>query len=284
MKTKIYFAGLNTRPMLNSLQGRSVLVSYFDALTRPGVFGEIMDDLEAGKMDGAVLDSGAFSELTRPDFHVDVEAFADYALEVGHLFDFVVNVDDIRGNVARSIANLRVLEARGVEAMPVFHQGEPLELLRDYAGSYGRLGIGFQRPITGAAVFLDQVFAELRDFPDVQVHGFGMTRFAMLDRAEWSFATADSATWIHEARGLAGTGKPHGSRPGSRIAAGLGALTRDDRIAWTLRSYDAAIAGESDLEDAQAWIGDVFGQARTVLSRLSSSDRGDLLGALRLAA
>jgi len=112
---------------------------------------------------------------------------------------------------------------------------------------------------------------------DVLVHGFGMTRFAMMNRPEWRFATADSATWIHEARGLRGSGRPHGFRTGTVAHAAASTLDRDDRVELTLRSYDRAIAGESERDDRDPMIADAFGQARTVMTRLAASDREELV-------
>lgn len=41
----------------------------------------------------------------------------------------------------------------GIDALPVFHQGEPWSVLRELA-ERGRIGVGFQRPIRSADEFL----------------------------------------------------------------------------------------------------------------------------------
>jgi hypothetical protein len=295
--TTIYFAGLNTRPIRDALADRPVLVSFFDAQERPALFAEIIEDVKVGRFSNALFDSGVFAELGndrrlakgQKPIHIDVGAYAELCQELDGVFDFIFNVDDIRGDLARTDRNQAFLEAKGLEPVPVYHQGEDFDRLRGYASSYGRVGLGFQRPITGAKAFLDQCFEVLAAFPDCKIHGLGMTRYALLadewSRPEWNFDTTDSATWLHEFRGLEGSSKPHGARPGSAIFDALSGLDRDDRYALTLRSYDRAQAGTGDLDRNSDWFRDSFGQCRTVLDRLADSDREELLAAgLRLAA
>lgn len=144
----------------------------------------------------AFLDSGAFTELTQ-GVAIDLGAYIAFAQQHGQFYAAIANLDDIRGDVARSQANHRKMLDAGIQAMPVFHQGEPWSVLDEtIAAAPGRyIGIGFQRPISGAEAWLEEVFSRVPS--DVRVHGFAMTSFL-----QFPFHSVDSATWIHEWKAL----------------------------------------------------------------------------------
>ena len=281
LATRIHFAGLNTARLAKALEGEDVLISFADVIERPGVWrDEILPRLEAGAYRSAILDSGAFTVYTTGR-EISLEAYRAFALEVADLFDLVVTLDDIAGDVATSQANTAALEAAGLEVVPVFHQGEPWSELERLVETYGTIGVGFQRPIKGGADWLDEVFARVPS--SVRVHGFGMTRFARAEPSRWPFATADSATWIAEYRALR---KPNGYGAEVKGDHGLGG-----RLSWVADLDDAALlelvlasyrddaGGQvegleegsygAQLEADQELGGK--GQARTVLRRFSSS-------------
>jgi hypothetical protein len=259
------FAGLNTARFARVLEGRPVLVSYADVVRRPGVWErEILPRLRRRAYSFAVLDSGAFTELSTPGFRVDLEAFAAFALEHSDLFDVVVNLDDIRGDVERTRANQSELEAWGLSVLPVFHQGEPWEVLEIYVERYSYVGVGLQRPIRGAVPFLREFFARVGG--RARVHGFGLTRYAI--EHGFPFATTDSTTWVAEYRALRGATPDvevdgdHGV--GGRAARMLALYGDDEVLELSLRSYADLRGFEVEgLEDLGQ-----KGQARTVLARL----------------
>lgn len=255
--TILYFAGLNTAPFAQALEGRFVLVSYADVIRRPGVWkNEILPRLKGHTHSGcdrtyrAVLDSGAYTELSTPDFHVDIRKYARFAREHRKLFDVVVNLDDIRGNVRRSARNLRILQDHGLDALPVYHQGEPWRLLERMVAQHPYIGVGFQRPIRGARDFLTEFFERAGD---VRVHGFGMTRWA----SEFPFYSADSTTWIAEFRALKTDTR-------GRLGRYLRQLGVVPRARLVLESYEH---GRTDRWTKNAW-----GQASTVLTRFGKTE------------
>jgi hypothetical protein len=257
-----HFAGLNTAPIAQALEGRDVLVSYADVVRRPGVWSrEILPRLEAGAYGSVILDSGAFTELGDPTFHVDLEDYATFALDHADLFDVVVNLDDIRGDLARSQANQARLEELGVPAIPVFHQGEPWSELERLVETYDYIGVGFQRPIRGARGFLGEFFSRVAG--RCRVHGFGMTRWA----PEFPFATTDSTTWIAEFRAirvdLALRPGPHGLRGPS--ASWAAQAPSSSLYSLVLESYAGPVAWAP-----RARLEDTAGQARTVLTRAAA--------------
>lgn len=265
--TRAIFAGLNTARLARALEGRPVLISYADVVRRPGLWErELLPRLRRRAFPFVVLDSGAFTELSTPGFRVDVEAYAAFALEHSDLFDVVVNLDDIRGDVDRTRANQAELESWGLEVLPVFHQGESWEVLEGYVARYGYVGVGLQRPIRGAVPFLREFFERLGG--RARVHGFGLTRYAR--EYGFPFATTDSTTWIAEYRAIRGATPnaavdgDHGV--GGRLARMLDLYGDDELLEVALRSYDELEGFEVEgLPDRD--LGDK-GQARTILARL----------------
>jgi hypothetical protein len=255
--TIFYFAGLNTTPFAEALEGRFVLISYADVVRRPGVWkNAILPRLQSHTHSGcdrcyrAILDSGAFTELKDPDFHVDVREYARFAREHQKLFDVVVNLDDIRGNVRRSERNLRILQKHGVNALPVFHQGEPWRVLDRMTAEHGYIGVGFQRPIRGARDFLTEFFERVGN---VRVHGFGMTTWAR----EFPFYSTDSTTWIREFSALKTDTR-------GRLRRYLKTLDVVGRARLAIESYEHA--------RTQQWTRDAWGQAATVLTRYGKTE------------
>jgi hypothetical protein len=128
---------------------------------------------------------------------ISLGEYIAFAQQHGKFYAAVANLDDIRGDVARSRANHQRMLDAGVKALPVFHQGEPWSVLDEVIASAPEryIGVGFQRPITGAHEWLEEVFSRVPS--DVRVHGFAMTSFL-----QFPFHSVDSATWVHEWKGL----------------------------------------------------------------------------------
>lgn len=277
-RVRIYFAGLNTARFAEVLEGQDVLISYADIARRPGVWAdEIRPRLERGAYRSVILDSGAFTELTergrneraiaagkRPPhpnpWHTDLEEYGRFVLEHRDLFDEVITLDDIAGDVATTRRNTDYLEGLGLDVVPVFHQGESWDVLEDYVRRYRRIGLGVQRtssgsPVAGAREWTAEAIDRIPT--SVSIHGLGMTRYAKTLR----MATTDSTTWIAEYRGVR---KPERGTHSCRhpLVRGL-----DDyaRLELVVRSYsEPERAIERKIPDEIA-----TGQGRTVLLRYS---------------
>lgn len=244
MTTRTHFAGLNSKPFAEALEGFPVLISNADIVRRPGVWKDaILPRLEAGDYVLPILDSGAFTELSErarsakklaakigievadftpghwaiaeadafETFHVSVEDYAALINEHGHHFDQIINLDDIQGDLARSWTNQqRLEELTGREIIPVFHGREDFAVLEMYCKRSKRVGLGFARIPSGSRVVIapDQGdgldpnawLAKALDIIEAagcEVHGFGMTRFAM-KLGHTRLTTSDSTTWVNE--------------------------------------------------------------------------------------
>lgn len=183
----VYFAGVNQTHFCERFVGRHVLETFTDS--RP-LYGRYRATFA-----GMALDCGAFSEL-RTGVPVDLGEYAAFCEEHGAFYEWVASVDSIRGGAEENVRNWRTLVDRGIDAMPTFHQGEPISLIREYCSRTDRLGLGFQRPIQNERPFLDEAFNHIP--PHVKVHGWAMTNYT----ADYPFASVDSTSWLHELKAL----------------------------------------------------------------------------------
>lgn len=188
MTPRVYFAGVNQTHFCEQFKGHHVLESFADV--RP------LLDRYRPTFASMVLDSGAFTEMTTGKA-VDLGEYIEFCQEHGAAYEWIASLDAIKGGAEKSVANWEAMKARGVDAMPTFHQGEPWSLLEDYCKATDRLGLGFQRPIKDARPWLEDCFARIPD--RVRVHGWAMTNYT-----DFPFASVDSTTWLWELRALLG--------------------------------------------------------------------------------
>lgn len=166
------------------------------------------------------LDSGAFTfweksqswalETRRPveeffdteDYWEYLDRYVEFIQDFGVGIDIYANVDVI-DNPELSWRNLRYLESKGLEPMPVVHFGADLCWLRRYVRSgYNYIGIGGLVGRDKICIpWLDEVFSYLCDTPDnlprAKTHGFGVTSIKLLHRYPWY--SVDSTSWSQSA-------------------------------------------------------------------------------------
>jgi hypothetical protein len=100
---------------------------------------------------------------------------------------------DVIGDWRGSLANFAAMLACRSPAMPVFHIGDPWDVLEFYASTGRKIGLGglVGRPLRDVAKFCDGVFSRLWPWP---FHAFGQTRSDLL--LQFPFASADSTAWM----------------------------------------------------------------------------------------
>ena len=274
--TQLYFAGVNGDKLARGAEGHHVLISYADIQRSPALWAKhLRPRLERGDFAGAILDSGAFSELSEKQrgkanpIHISLADYTAFCVEFGHLFDFVVTLDDIEGDLARTWSNTAYMREHGVDPVVVYHGSESLDVLDHYiASGVTRIGLGFRRERGRIAKrqgdqlqfdrdgWLRECFARIPDH--VQIHGLGMTRYARAgghDRLD----TVDSTTWIAEFIALRKVDGPCSD-------AAVHALTEAAKLRLVTGSYQRRADEPSDAERASV-AAVAVGQARTVLAR-----------------
>lgn len=171
-----------------------VLVSYF-TVRSSNVERTLAPWVERGVP--IFADSGAFGALQQKEV-IDPNVYAEWLHKFKHLFAVYASLDVI-GDEHGTAANLAVLEAAGLQPLPVFHVGEPWELLDELVERYDRLALGglvsFGRG-GNVGPWLAHAFARVNG--RAQLHGFGVTRWQFLQDFGWD--TVDSTSWKSGAR------------------------------------------------------------------------------------
>lgn len=191
----VYFAGAAQHSWCSWLEGMPVLESFADHLGPEGRESESLSRYRA-TFERMALDPGAYSNMTarragKPD-KVTIDGYLAFAAAHGDFYDWCASYDDIEGGAEGNLRNWERCKAANIlRLMPVFHQGEPLDLLREYVRQSRYVGLGFQRPIKNDAQWLDMCFAEIPE--GTWVHGF-----AMVSYLRWPLTSADATTWMHE--------------------------------------------------------------------------------------
>lgn len=91
-----------------------------------------------------MLDSGAFSIATGNEIKVTLGGYSMWLqlyLSKYSQIKTYVNLDDLK-DPAQSLKNLKKLEADGLHPIPVYHYGEPEEILDNYCKEYEYVGLG----------------------------------------------------------------------------------------------------------------------------------------------
>lgn len=135
-----------------------------------------------------LLDSGAFSAFNSGKT-IDINALISETLNMG--WDEVVALDVIKDHEA-SMKNAVYMKERGCTVMPVFHIGEPFEVLTEYCKLFERVGLScrFGEPESASYLWLDKCFRQ--SYPK-KFHSFGWMGEKVLMR--YPFYTADSSSW-----------------------------------------------------------------------------------------
>lgn len=135
-----------------------------------------------------MLDSGAYSAWSAGKY-IDMNALCEEATKP--CWDEVVALDVI-GDAENSMVNSLEMKARGLTVMPVFHFGDPWEILEEYKLQFNRIGLasGHGAPKDQRIKWTAQCFA--RAYP-AKFHSFGWVARPIL--LEFPFVTADSSSW-----------------------------------------------------------------------------------------
>lgn len=192
----VYFSAAAQHSWCDWLQGHHVLENYENNLGEAGdsmaryrdTYASMCLDLGAYMLMAEERRSGRMPPEKRAERKANAIA---WAVKHSPFYAFTSHYDDIEGGADGNYRNWQECKSAGiVRLMPVFHQGEPWELLEEYARE-PYVGLGFQRPIQDEAAWLDGCFSRIPS--TTWVHGFAMTNYL-----RWPFRSADSKTWLHE--------------------------------------------------------------------------------------
>lgn len=163
---------------------------------------------------GWMLDSGAFSAWNAGRL-IDLDAYMAFIEAHHHLLDAYVALDVIPGEPGRrptpdeaqrateqSFMNLEKMMAAGLRPIPVYHEGEPIDVLDELVRQgHGTIGLGATAS-RGKPKILDWLIPIFQRHPTQRFHGLAMTQRRVI---EWlPFHSVDSTSWLNFAKyGLA---------------------------------------------------------------------------------
>jgi len=135
-----------------------------------------------------MLDSGAFSAWNA-GAEIDIQALIKETKKPE--WDESVALDVIR-DPEGSLKNALLMKAQGSPAFPVFHYGDPWEIMDEYVKHFPKMGLScrFGEPVKKSLKWLEACYA--RHWP-MKYHSFGWVMKKMLQT--FPFHTADTASW-----------------------------------------------------------------------------------------
>jgi len=142
-----------------------------------------------------VLDSGAYSAESRGK-PIKLDDYMRYIMEGVPKLPIgpptTIFALDVIGDWRASLKNAQTMVGYGIDAVPTFHFGSPMEALKDMAAQFPRIavgGIARGRPEQKQR-FFDECMGIV--WPKL-VHGFGITVTSIAERTP--FDSIDSTTW-----------------------------------------------------------------------------------------
>lgn len=159
-----------------------------------------------------MLDSGAFSAWYHKT-SIDIDSYIAFVKKHGSSFCSIVALDQIPGERAvmaktqaqieeaakQSHRNFVYMQKKGIDCIPVFHQGEDfkwLEKMLDERIPYIGISPYMKAKQESIMAWMDKCFTRLTDArgrPLCKTHGFGVTGHAIVRRYPWY--SVDSTSW-----------------------------------------------------------------------------------------
>lgn len=161
---------------------------------------EILGDIPPGT--DTFADSGAFSAFQTGET-LSVKDYAGWLHKWQHRFRLYANLD-VKGSWEQGLSNMAHLEKEGLHPLPVFHAGEPMELLDDMIAKYPYIALGgvagtFQKT-TGDVMmgWFTQCFKKAQG--KAVFHGFGIAHPQLMLAFPWY--SVDTSSWAGARYGL----------------------------------------------------------------------------------
>ena len=212
MSAKVYFVTTGLREeveVIKTVRPPRVLCSYWYFKNRPlSTFCE-----QLGYRPEIMLDSGAFTAFTQGK-NVNLLDYMDYINKNSEYVTRYIALDVI-GDSRLTLSLYTVMREQGLRPVPVFHYGEPLDLLERYI-SMGAdfVALGGSVPVRDKGVVAAWCEMLGAAFPGVAFHLLGSSSPKILQTG--ALASCDSSTWYM----LAVNGTPR-SIPGKTREAKL---------------------------------------------------------------
>ena len=183
--------------MLADCQCWDWLISYTELKSGETLLNYIQKIRESAPSDSIfMLDSGAFSVFSRGE-HIDIWNYIEFIKENYTLFTHVFVLDVIESPWLSEVNHQLMRRELGdipIILLPVFHSGEPVNLLRYLLKQADWIGLAPKNGWTATKSnqrWIADIFAQV-DFANVKTHGLGCG-----GTSYWTspFTTMDATTW-----------------------------------------------------------------------------------------
>jgi len=183
---KVYFGGCEYPKALTQLHELGIKTVMFSYAAKPST--NVWNLVEEFGME-VLLDSGAFSAWSRGEI-ISIDDYANCLTKRQPAKYFNL---DVIGDPEATRENQKYLESRGFNPIPVFHLGEPMELLDELVQDYEIVGLGGSvgKSFKVRNGWLDQVYSR---HPNGSFHGLGITHRGLM--VEYPFDSVDSTWWL----------------------------------------------------------------------------------------
>ena len=183
---KCYFGGAerpNAIEILRQAGGRRVMLSFAEPPT------DTCWDLYRRYCFEVLADSGAYS-IWKRGCQININDYMDWIEK--HNIEKYFNLDVV-GDWKRTQENQRYMETRGFRPIPVYHHGEPAEVLDGLVSRYEYIGLGGTVGLsyTHKQSFFSWIFNR---YPKHKFHGLGIANLRLLK--QYPFHSTDSVWWL----------------------------------------------------------------------------------------
>lgn len=193
---KIYLAGVYSKSDIKHIEPfahKRLMLSYIYIKTW---FNKHKHMLEGFDM---FLDSSAFSHYTGSK-EIDIYEYIDFLNEFADYLTAYANFDNILSS-EDTLKNQRIIESYGFKPLPVYHYGEPEEILRDYLSEYDYVCVGGTVPIRAKLEVARKTIDMLERYntENKRIHMFGYTSQKGLVLLNDYIYSTDSTKWTIKA-------------------------------------------------------------------------------------
>lgn len=138
------------------------------------------------------LDSGAFSAWTQK-VSISLDKYIEFIKKHEKKFSVYASLDDITSD-KNSVSNYLKMREAGLNPMPTYHYGEPIEILDFYAKQTDYIALGGIAKLhrSPRIRWLDNIFEKYPDPSKIGFHGFGIQDRTLLFRYPWRTIDASS--------------------------------------------------------------------------------------------
>jgi len=189
---KIYFVDTSKPGIINfgNMGVRNFLISYYYEKDHGGLIDTIHENIENPSV---FLDSGAYSAMTK-NTTIDIDKYINFCKDHESKVDMTACLDVI-GNAEASKDNYDIMTKAGLNVIPCYHTGEPIEILKYYCEKADYIAIGDQ---VSLKFRLRELYNYLNNIFDTipkgkKVHLFGVTNFKLMMRYMDRVTSVDSS-------------------------------------------------------------------------------------------